>query len=143
MRAGRDIWPASCAHRFRDNKIKRLYLFITRYSNSNNKRRLRKVRRAHRTLIMRVGESVGKARVVFEFAQENGNFSLLAVAAELADFLPLMAMVVEQSRRTQLDGERVPAAGKGRMAMVEQVAAQPREAKYAPNSRAPPMQRVA
>jgi len=45
-------------------------LFITRTSNSKNKRRRRKVKRAHRTLIERVEEIVEKARALCEFAED-------------------------------------------------------------------------
>jgi IS5 family transposase len=110
MRAGNEICPASCPYRFHGNKARQLYLFITRYSNSKNRKRLRKVRKAHQTLIDRVGQVVAKARAFVDFAQEKGQLELLAVAMELADFLPSMAMVVEQARRAQIDGEKVPAA---------------------------------
>ena len=110
MRAGNEICPASCAFRFHDRKAKKLYVFITRYSNSKNKRRLRKVRKAYRTLIERVGQIVVKARDFVDFAQKKGGPDLLAVATELANFLPAMDLVVEQSLRAQIDGEKVPAA---------------------------------
>jgi IS5 family transposase len=110
MRAGNEIYPASCPYRFHDDKIKKLSNFITRYSNSKNKKRLRKVRKAYRTLIERVGHIVEKARAFCDLAQEKGGVRLLAVAMELADFLPSMATVVEQARRAQIDGETVPAA---------------------------------
>jgi IS5 family transposase len=58
LRAAREIFQASSPYRFHEAKVKKLYLFITRYSNSKNKRRLRKVKRAHRTLIERVEEIV-------------------------------------------------------------------------------------
>jgi IS5 family transposase len=110
MRAGRDICAASCPHRFHDRKIRKLYLFITRYSNSKNKKRLRKVKKAHRMLIKRVGQIIVKARAFCEFAQGKGSFELLGVSLELKVFLPSMDKVVEQARRAQIDGETVPAA---------------------------------
>jgi IS5 family transposase len=110
MRAGNETCPASCPYRFHENKVRRLYLFITRYSNSKNRKRLRKVRKAYRTLIERVGQIVVKARDFIDFAQKKGRLELLAVATELEGFLPSMALVVEQSRRAQIDGEKVPAA---------------------------------
>lgn len=110
MRVGNEICPAGCPFRFHDRKARKLYLFITRYSNSKNKKRLRKVRRAYRTLIARVGQIVVKAQDFVDFAQKKGRLDLLAVATELANFLPAMDLVVAQSRRAQIDGEKVPAA---------------------------------
>jgi IS5 family transposase len=110
MSAGREICPASCPHRFHERKIKNLHLFITRYSNSKNKKRLGKVKQTYQTLIKRVGQIVEKAGVFCRFSQEQGSIELLAVATELANFLPSMTRVVEQARRAQVDGEKVPAA---------------------------------
>jgi IS5 family transposase len=84
-------------------------LHITRYSNSKNKKRLRKVKKAHRTLIERVGEIVAKAQDFCKFAEKYGSIELLAVSTVLADFLPSMTKVVEQARRAQINGEKVPA----------------------------------
>jgi IS5 family transposase len=109
MRAGREICPASCSYRFHENKVKKLYLHITRYSNSKNKKRLRKVKKAHRTLIERVGEIVAKAQAFCKFSEKDGSIELLAVATVLANFLPSMTKVVEQARRAQINGEKVPA----------------------------------
>jgi len=110
MRDGRDALCASCPYRFHDRKIRRLYLFITRYSNSTSKKRLRKVKQAYRTLVERVGQIVEKAGSFCEFAQASANIDLQAVAAELQAFLPSMTTVVAQARRAQLNGEKVPAA---------------------------------
>ena len=110
MRDGRDAFCASCPYRFHDRKIRRLYLFITRYSNSKSKKRLRKVKRAYRTLVERVGQIVENAGRFCEFAQASANIDLQGVAAELKAFLPSMTAVVAQARRAQLNGEKVPAA---------------------------------
>ncbi len=110
MRDGRDAFGASCPYRFHDRKIRRLYLFITRYSNSKSKKRLRKVKQAYRTLVERVGQIVENAGCFCEFAQASANIALQGVAAELKAFLPSMTAVVAQARRAQLNGEKVPAA---------------------------------
>ncbi len=110
MRDGRDAFRASCPYRFHDRKIRRLYLFITRYSNSTSKKRLRKVKQAYRTLVERVGQIVENAGCFCEFAQASANIELQSVAAELKAFLPSMTAVVVQARRAQLNGEKVPAA---------------------------------
>jgi len=110
MRDGRDAFCASCPYRFHDRKIRRLYLFITRYSNSKSKKRLRKVKQAYRTLVERVSQIVENARRFCEFSQAIANIDLQGVAAELKAFLPSMTAAVVQARRAQLNGEKVPAA---------------------------------
>lgn len=106
---GRTICPESCPHRFHDRKIKRLHLFITRYSTSTSKNRRRKVKRAFRTLTERVGRMVENIRDFCLLARASGDIHLLAVATDLEGFLPAMATVVENARRREIEGETVPA----------------------------------
>jgi len=110
LRQGRAIAPDTCPHRFHDRKTKRLYLFITRYATSENARRRRQVRGAFRRLIERVEWIVEAARWFCDWAPLRRMIALDAVVAELRRFLPAMKGVVEQARRAQLDGEKVPAA---------------------------------
>lgn len=110
LRRGRDLLPESCPHRFHDRKVKRLYLFITRYAKSPSKKRQRKVRAAFRKLIARVEWIVETAGFFCQLAPGWGPLELTAVAVELKDFLPSMKQVVHQARRAQLAGEKVPAA---------------------------------
>jgi IS5 family transposase len=109
LRRGREICAESCPHRFHDRKLRRLYLFITRYSTSKSKKRLRKVKAAFRTLIERAGRIVEIAWAFCEFAAGDGNLDLLAVAGELKGFLPAMRTVVHNAQRAQIQGETVPA----------------------------------
>lgn len=106
---GRKISAESCPHRFHERKIKGLHLFITRYSISKSKKRLRKVKSAFGTLIERVGRMMEIAREFCEFAQHSGNLDLLGVAVELKGFLPAMTTVVHNAQRREIQGERVPA----------------------------------
>ena len=106
---GREICDESCPHRFHVKKIKRLSLFITRYSISKSKKRLRKVKSAFRTLIERTGRIVEIARCFCEFSEQSGDIHLVGVAGELKEFLPAMTDVVHNARRAQLQGETVPA----------------------------------
>jgi IS5 family transposase len=110
LREGRAIAPETCPHRFHDRKTKRLYLFITRYAKSKNARRQRKVRAAFRQLIARAEWIVGAARWFCDWAPLGNILELTAIADELRRFLPAMKRVVEQARRAQLEGEKVPAA---------------------------------
>jgi IS5 family transposase len=109
LRHGRAIAPDTCPHRFHDRKTKRLYLFITRYAKSENARRQRKVRAAFRQLISRA-EWIVEAAVWFcNWAPLWQTIELTAIADELRRFLAAMKRVVNQARRAQLEGEKVPA----------------------------------
>lgn len=110
LRQGRAIAADTCPHRFHDRKTKRLHLFITRYARSENARRQRQVRAAFRKLIERV-EWIVQAAVWFcEWAPLRRRIDLDAVVDELRRFLPAMKRVVEQARRAQFQGEKLPAA---------------------------------
>ena len=110
LKRGRKIVAESCPHRFHDKKIKRLYLFITRYIKSPSKQRKRKVKAAFRKLIGRVEWIVETGGIFCQFAAGWNDWELSAVADQLKSFLPSMKKVVAQARRAQLEGETVPAA---------------------------------
>jgi IS5 family transposase len=110
LKRGREIVPESCPHRFHDKKTKRLYLFITRYAKSVSKKRQRKVKAAFRTLIGRVESIVETAGIFCQFAPGWGDLELTGVADELKRFLPSMKKVTSQARRSQWEGEKVPAS---------------------------------
>jgi IS5 family transposase len=110
LRQGRAIDREICPHRFHDRKIKGLYLFITRHAKSENARRRRQVREAFRQLIARVAWVVEAARWFCDWAPLGDALELTAIADELRRFLPAMRRVVEQARRAQVHGEKVPAA---------------------------------
>jgi len=105
----REIYSASCPHRFHDRKIKRLYLYVTRYMPSKSASRQRKVKAEFRTLIERTGWIVA---IAGEFCAQtaSGNSALAAVALELKAYLPSMRTIVRTARRAQINGETVPAA---------------------------------
>lgn len=110
LKRANEIVPASCPHRFHDRKVKRLYLYVTRYASSKSAARQRKVKAEFRTLIERTGWI---AAIVGEFcakAVSQGNDALTAVALELKAYLPAMTKVVATARRAQIEGETVPAS---------------------------------
>jgi len=110
LRQGRAIAPDTCPHRFHDWKTKRLYLFITRYAQSKNAGRQRKVRTAFRQLIGRVEWIVAAAVWFCDWAPLRRLIELEAIVDELRRYLPAMKRVVEQARRAQVEGEKVPAS---------------------------------
>jgi IS5 family transposase len=109
LQRARELNPARCPHRFHNRKIKRLYLFITRYMPSPSKRRQRKVKAAFRTLIERVEWIVALAG---DFCQSfrASQAALAAVGLELQAYVPSMQTVVANARRAQVEGETVPAS---------------------------------
>jgi transposase, IS5 family len=105
----REVDAASVPHRFHSRKIKRLYLYVTRYMPSKSESRQRKVKTAFRTLIERTGWIVAIAED-FVAATTAGDSALAAVASKLKGYLPAMKKVVATARRARVDGETVPAA---------------------------------
>lgn len=105
---GRRIDPLSCPWRFHVKKIKKMEFFITRYSNSTTKKRLRQVRQRMKELIVRVEEVLEKAEKFVAWAERSTCLELMAVGAVLADYLPVMRQVAVAVRRREFDGEKVP-----------------------------------
>ena len=112
MSYGRKLDPFSCPWRFHVKKIKKLYLFVTRYSNSSSKKRLRKVRQVMETLIVRVEEILEKAEKFVVWAERSTCLKLTAIGAALANQLCVMRQVADIARRHVLDGEKVPNSDK-------------------------------
>ena len=113
MSRGREFDPLSCPWRFHVKKIKNMEFFIARYSNSTSKKRLRQVRQAMKTLIVRVEEVLEKATLFVARAKRSACLELMDVAAVLGDYLPAMRQVATVARRRAFDGEKVPNADKG------------------------------
>jgi len=112
MSSGRDLDPDSCPWRFHAKKIKKLYLFVTRYSQSKNKKRLGKVRQSLKALIVRVEEVLEKAEKFVTWTRRSTCVELMALGASLADMLPAMRQVAWVARRRVFDGEQVPNSDK-------------------------------
>lgn len=110
LQRAREIDRASMFHRFHDRKIKRLYLYVTRYMPSESAARQREVKRQFRTLIERTDWIVAIAEEFCETHAKSSNLDLAAVALELKSYLPAMQRVVATARRAQIEGEKVPAS---------------------------------
>ena len=110
LKQAREIDPTSCPHRFHDRKIKRLYLYVTRYMPSKSASRRRKVKANFRTLIERTGWIVAIAGEFCAQTASQGSLALAAVALELKAYLASMETVVATARRAQIAGETVPAS---------------------------------
>jgi IS5 family transposase len=112
MTYGRKLDPLSCPWRFHVKKIKKLHLFVTRYSQSPNKKRLRKVHQEMKSLIVRVEEILEKAETFVAWAERSTCLKLVAIGAALADQLCVMRQVAAVARRRVFDGEQVPNSDK-------------------------------
>jgi IS5 family transposase len=110
MKRAMEIVPGCCPHRLHDRKVKRLYLYVTRYMPSKSESRQRKVKASFRTLIERTDwiVTIAKEFCVIQ-AGSQGHSALAAVALELQAYLPAMKTIVSTARRAQVDGETVPA----------------------------------
>jgi len=108
MSRGRQLDPLSCHWRFHVRKIKNMEFFITRYSSSKSKKRLRQVRQQMKTLIVRVEEALEKAEQFVAWAKRSTCLELMTLGAALEKELPVMRQVAEVARRRAFDGEKVP-----------------------------------
>jgi IS5 family transposase len=105
MSYGRELDPCSCPWRFHVKKIKNLYLYVTRYSKSQNKKRLRKVRQEMKTLILRIEEILEKAEGFVAWAERSTSLKLMTIGAALAGQLCVMRQAAAVARRRVFDGE--------------------------------------
>ena len=72
LRQAMEIVPGCCPHRLHDRKIKRLYLYITRYMPSKSESRQRKVKASFRTLIERTEWIVAVAEKSAQAKRDRG-----------------------------------------------------------------------
>ena len=112
MAGGRELDPFSCPWRFHLKKVKKLHLFVNRYSSSRSKKRLRKVRQEMKKLILRVEEVLEKAKQFVALTARSTCLRLAGLSASLADQLPVMCQVADVARRREFDQEQVPNSDK-------------------------------
>jgi IS5 family transposase len=110
LERAREVFPESVPHRFHTRKIKKLYLYVTRYISSPSVKRQRVVRAGFRNLIERVEWIVALAADFCETFCSSGHLDLAGVAWELNGYLPSMRTVASTARRANLQGETVPAS---------------------------------
>jgi IS5 family transposase len=110
LEQAREVAPALAPHRFHGKKVKKLYIFTTRYAASKDKKRLREVKRQMRALHHRAHWIVEIAAEFCKNAEKTPDFVLAAIVRELADYLPSMRTILDAARRSQLEGEKVSAS---------------------------------
>jgi len=108
LKRAREIVPGCCPHRFHSKKIKKLYLYVTRYIPSKSAKRQQQVKTHFRTLIERVAWMIS---VVEEFCNaSHSNAEVADLASKLKAYLPAMKKVVRAAIKSQIEGQKVPAA---------------------------------
>jgi len=86
-------------HRFHVKKVKKLFLFITRNSASNNKSKRRKVKSVYRKLIGRVDWITQVAREALTILQQAG-----CEAQLLAHYIPIVERIINQTEQRIFQG---------------------------------------
>lgn len=105
----REYSPGEIPHRLHERKVKKLHLFITRYSHSPNKKRKRKVRKYKVKLIQQVKRIYD---VCAEFALQvegHTDWVLRGFGGEIQSFLESIRKVLDAAERAWICGEVVPA----------------------------------
>jgi len=95
-------------HRFHTRKIKKLAQDISRNAAKKGKRERRRIKGVYGTLIERVRWIAAIAREVGARLQCLG-IEGLAIAAELAHYIPIIERIIDQAHRRIFAGETVPA----------------------------------
>jgi len=105
----RTINPGVCSYRFHKNKVKKLYLHITRYTKSRNKKRQRKVKKNQIRLIEQVIKMAEVASEYFEKFQNGPDKALQYIAIQMNLYLRNIDTIVSVAERAWIHGETVPA----------------------------------
>ena len=108
---GRDAEALLTPLRFHLKKIKKLYLNVTRFSNTKDKKRKRWVKKQLKTLIDRVTEIVLKAKRASLELTSSPNIVAQGIGMELSRLVPSMERIVDVALRNW-KGETVPATDK-------------------------------
>jgi len=91
-------------HRFHVDKVKKLFLFITRNGSSNNKSKKRKVKSTYRKLIARVNWIVEVARNALRVLHRAGYDAEL-----LVHYIPIAEKIINQSEQRVFQGVKLAA----------------------------------
>ena len=98
-------------YRLHPEKVRKLHLDITRFSNSKDRQRKALVKNSYKLLIERTEETLVKAKRIATILMASGNEIAAAIGRELSSFFPAMEKVVDAARRRHA-GEKVPVEDK-------------------------------
>ena len=105
----RERSPGVIPYRFHEKKVKKLFLYITRYAPSRDKKRRRKVKKSQVHLIQQV-QRISEVASEYVEAVSHGSDKLLAyLASQMERYLGSIKTILHVSERVWIHGEVVPA----------------------------------
>ena len=108
LKRAREIDSESCLHRFHNRKVKRLFLYVTRYMPSKSECAAAESEGGVPHADRADGLDRGDCRGILLATPPRGrNAALTAVALELKAYLPAMQKIVTTARRARIEGETV------------------------------------
>ena len=97
------------SYRFHEKKVKKLYLFITRYTKSRYKKRQRKVKKYQFKLIQQV-QRISEVASEYVKAVSHGSDPVqIYLASQMERYLGSIRTILRVSKRVWIHGEVVPA----------------------------------
>ena len=109
LRTARLMAPELIENRFHDKKVKKLWLFITRYAASKSKLRQQKVKKSFRELIDHLRRIINISENFCPVVSNSSDLKLMGLGKEIESFLPAIRTVIDVVERVQIQGEKVPA----------------------------------
>jgi len=105
----RERSPDTVSSRFHQKKVKKLYLFITRYSVSRDKKRRSKVNKCQVKLIQQV-QRISEVASEYVEAVSHGSDNVLAyLASQMKRYRASIETILRVAKRVWIHGEVVPA----------------------------------
>ena len=101
--------PGVVPYRFHDKKVKKLYLFITRYAKSRNKKRQRKVKKYQAKLIEQVHRISEVASEYVKAVNKGTNKALIYLASMMKGYFRSIKVIIRIAMRVWIHGDVVPA----------------------------------
>lgn len=109
LRHASGLHPGILENRFHRRKVKKLHLFVTRYSASPSKKRQRAVLRKRKAFLAQVERILRVAKDFSEVARGIDDLATQAIGLEIESYLPKIRKILRVAQRAWLSGEVVPA----------------------------------
>ena len=111
---GRDLLASRGAelfeNRFHDRKVKKLHIFITRYTSSPSAKRQREVQKRRKKYLAQLERIVRCAEDFVALSADVADLRIWALGAQIGDNLKKVRKVLRAATRAWLKGEVVPAS---------------------------------
>jgi IS5 family transposase len=109
LHQARERSPGVVPYRFHEKKVKKMFLYITRYSSSKDRKRQRKVKKYQAQLIEQVHRIAQVASEYVDKIQQSADKVLQFFATQMASHLDSISTIVQVAKRVWIHGEVVPA----------------------------------